>query len=189
MDINIYGIDRNGVSDHYICCIPDFDGPGSHRLCRYRQKTTFICELNYKNIGNGPAENIVFETSRPLPSKAFGIEEPKDMPSLMKSGPIVDGIPYMTPNQSMVITWGQYGGLKKYIGNKSIVIIAKYNRANSKLSFSKNSSSSQLFIEAFGETDISDFNWDKQLVEELKNTNKQLHKIEGKLSVTSVPES
>ncbi|MBE5160330.1 hypothetical protein [Vibrio parahaemolyticus] len=153
-----------------------------------KKRPSFV-NLIIKNIGNGSAENIVFETSRPLPSKAFGIEEPKNMPSLMKSGPIVDGIPYMAPNQSMVITWGQYGGLKKYIGKKSIVVTAKYKRANSKLSFSKNTSSSQLFIEAFGETDISDFNWDKQLVEELKNTNKQLHKIEGKLSVTSTSES
>lgn len=153
-----------------------------------KKRPSFV-NLIIKNIGNGPAENIVFETSRVLPSQAFGIEEPKDMPNLMKSGPIVDGIPYMAPNQSMVITWGQYGGLKKYIGKKNIVVTAKYKRANSKLSFFKNTSSSQLFIEAFGETDTSDFNWDKQLVEELKNTNKHLHKIEGKLSVTSESES
>lgn len=153
-----------------------------------KKRPSFV-NLIIKNIGNGPAENIMFETSRALPDQAFGIEEPQDMPSLMTSGPIVDGIPYMAPNQSMVITWGQYGGLKKYIGTKPIVVTAKYNRANSKLSLSNNSSSSQLFIEAFGGTDISDLNWDKQLVAELKNTNKQLNKIEQNLRVTSVPKS
>ncbi|MGY3910004.1 hypothetical protein ACW5XW_01170 [Aeromonas piscicola] len=134
--------------------------------------------LIIENIGKGPAENITFDTSRPLPKQAFGIEEPKNMPETMESGPIVNGVPFLAPSQKMIITWGQYGGLKKYIGGDSIFVKAKYKRANSKLPFNKSTSSSQLFIEAFATTDISDSNWDKKISEELVKTNKQLQNIE-----------
>lgn len=58
-----------------------------------KKRPSFII-LIIENIGKGPAENITFETSRPLPEKAFSIEEPSNMPETMKSGPIVEGVPF-----------------------------------------------------------------------------------------------
>lgn len=142
------------------------------------KKRPSLIILIIENIGKGPAENISFETSRDLPEKAFTIEEPQSMPKTMMSGPIVDGIPFLAPSQKIIISWGQYGGLKKYIGGKNIIVKAKYRRANSMTWFNRSSSSSQLFVEAFHGTDISDSNWDKKISETLIKTNEQLQNID-----------
>lgn len=55
---------------------------------------------------------------------------------------------------------------------------ARYKRANSKFLFNKSASSSQLFVEAFAITDISDSNWGKKISETLIKTNKQLQNID-----------
>ena len=142
------------------------------------KKRPSIIILIIENIGKGPAENIGFKTSRILPEKAFSIEEPQNMPNTMLSGPIVNGIPFLAPSQKIVLTWGQYGGLKKYIGGESIVITAQYERANAKFWFNQLSSSSKLSVEAFYQTDISDSNWDKKISEALVKTNDQLRNID-----------
>ena len=142
------------------------------------KKRPSLIILIIENIGKGAAENISFETSRDLPEKAFTIEEPQSMPKTMISGPIVDGIPFLAPNQKIIISWGQYGGLKKYIGGNNIIVKAKYRRANSMTWFNRSSSSSQLFVEAFHGTDISDSNLDKKISETLIKTNEQLQNID-----------
>lgn len=142
------------------------------------KKRPSVVILIIENIGKGPAENISFKTSRSLPEKAFSIEEPRNMPKTMSSGPIVSGIPFLAPNQKIVLTWGQYGGLKKYIGGESIVVTAYYGRANAKFWLNKLSSSSKLSVEAFYQSDISDSNWDKKISETLIKTNEQLKSID-----------
>lgn len=142
------------------------------------KKRPTIIILIIENIGKGPAENISFKTSRDLPEKAFSIEEPQIMPKTMMSGPIVNGVPFLAPSQKIVVTWGQYGGLKKYIGGNNIVVTAQYKRANSKFWSNKMYSSSQLFVEAFYGTDISDSSWDKKISETLIKTNEQLQNID-----------
>lgn len=142
------------------------------------KKRPSIIILIIENIGKGPAKNVSFKTSRSLPEKAFSIKEPQNMPSTMSSGPIVNGIPFLAPHQKIILTWGQYGGLKKYIGGDSIVVTAQYGRANAKFSLNKLSSSSKLSVEAFHQTDISDSNWDKKISETLIKTNEQLKNID-----------
>lgn len=58
------------------------------------------------------------------------------------------------------------------------IVKAKYRRANSMTWFNRSSSSSQLFVEAFHGTDISDSNWDKKISESLIKTNEQLQNID-----------
>ncbi|MBF2719065.1 hypothetical protein IP510_04100 [Psychrobacter sp. NG254] len=142
------------------------------------KKRPSIIILIIENIGKGPAENISFKTSRSLPEKAFSIEEPRNMPNTMSTGPIINGIPFLAPNQKIILTWGQYGGLKKYIGGNSIVVTAQYGRANAKFWFNQLSSSSKLSVEAFYQTDISDLNWDRKISETLIKTNEQLQNID-----------
>lgn len=68
--------------------------------------------------------------------------------------------------------------IKKYIGRDNIVVKAQYKRANSKFRFKELDSSSQIFVEAFYQTDISDLNWDRKISETLIKTNEQLQNID-----------
>lgn len=138
-----------------------------------------IINLIIKNIGKGPAININFRTNRPLPSKAFGIEAPKEMPAQMIDGPIVAGVPYLAPGQELIITWGQYGGLKKYLGNASIEVISSYNRSKRlRPASAPMSSLSKVDVTQFEGTDASDHNWGPKLVKVIEATNKELMRIE-----------
>ncbi|EKT4488625.1 MULTISPECIES: hypothetical protein [Shewanella] len=148
-----------------------------------RKRPSFII-LNIENIGKGPAKDIKFTASRELPSEAFGIEEPKEAAAPMRRGPIAQGVPYLAPGQRLVITWGQFGGLKKSIGISPISVSASYRRANDKVPFRKLKSTSVLYIEELATVDISDNNWDKKLYETLIKTNKQLDKISNAIQLS-----
>ena len=95
-----------------------------------------IINLKIKNIGNASALNIEFSSDRPLPKNAMSISIPKEQPAKMDDGPIMVGVPYLAPSQELIITWGQYGGLKKFIGNKPIFSNVKIFK-NSKIVLSK----------------------------------------------------
>ena len=141
-------------------------------------KRPSIVNLIIKNIGKGPASNITFTSDRPLPTRAFGIEIPKEMPEVMRDGPIILGIPYLAPDQSLILTWGQYGGLSKFLGKTPITVKSKYKRSRSIRPYSQYlESESQLDIQCFAATDISDHNWGPKIVKTLENTNKELSKI------------
>ena len=137
-----------------------------------------IMNLVVKNIGNGPASDITFKTSRPLPNRAFSIAIPEQMPDTMSNGPIVSGVPYLAPRQELVITFGQIGGLKKYFGDSSITITSKcYRQKKLRPCRASITSQSKINITQFEQCDISDQNWDKRIAEALKTTNKELKEI------------
>ncbi|MCK4842206.1 MAG: hypothetical protein KAT04_10040 [Methylococcales bacterium] len=154
------------------------------------KKRPSVVNLIIKNIGKGPASDITFSSDRPLPTRAYGIDIPKDMPEAMKDGPIIIGIPYMAPEQSLVLTWGQYGGLVKFIGEIPITIKTKYKRKNSIRPSSKCLVSvSKLDIQCFKLTDSSDHNWGPKIVKELDKTNKELAKIRREISSVNKSET
>ena len=154
------------------------------------RKRPSIVNLIIKNIGKGPASDITFSSDRPLPVRAYGIEIPSEMPKEMTDGPIIIGIPYMAPDQSLVLTWGQYGGLIKFIGDRPISIKAKYKRNRSIRPFSKNlESDCQLDIQCFEKTDSSDHNWGPKVVKELDKANKELAKINKSINRVSESET
>ncbi len=143
------------------------------------RKRPSILNLIIKNIGKGPALDITFHPSRDLPSNAFGIQLSKGMPDKMSDGPIIVGLPYLAPNQEIVITWGQYGGLKKYLGSSYIEIKSKYSRSKSVRPFTRSIESiSKLDISQFKATDASDHNWGSKLVKAVEASTKELQKIE-----------
>jgi hypothetical protein len=45
-------------------------------------------------------------------------EEAAQPPKELKTGPLVTGIPALAPGGRRILTWGQYGGLKKVIGGR-----------------------------------------------------------------------
>ena len=69
-------------------------------------------------------------------------------------------------------------GLKKYLGDSSIIVKARYKRTRSIRPLSTFlESESKLDVQSFEGTDASDHNWGPMIVEALEKTNKELAKI------------
>lgn len=144
------------------------------------RKRPSVVNLIIKNIGKGPALDISFHPNRALPADAFSIDIPKEMPAQMVAGPIVTGVPYLAPGQELTLTWGQFGGLKKYMGDASIIVTSKYRRPKTLRPRPRSAfitSQSKLDISQFERNDASDHNWGKKLVNTLEATNKELGAI------------
>ncbi len=140
-------------------------------------KRPSIINLIIHNIGKSPALNVTFSPEKALPSKAFGFDDAQ-MPEKIVDGPLINGIPYIAPNQQFVITWGQYGGLNKYFGSSHIDVDISFERPNSLLRLNKfKKATSRLGIRAWELTDSSDRNWDKKTAEELKKINTNISKL------------
>ncbi|WP_226506469.1 hypothetical protein [Pseudomonas sp. MWU16-30317] len=141
-----------------------------------------IVNLFIENTGRGAAHSITFRTSRPLPEQAFGIEPPGQMPGVMKSGVVVNGVPFLAPGQRISLTWGQYGGLSKYIGQEPITVETFCYRGRRKGLFAKKlQASSTLDVAMFGASESSEHGFGPNLVKELKALNKTLSSIERAL--------
>ncbi len=137
-------------------------------------RPSLVC-LTIKNIGNGAAYDISFQTSRPLPSEAFSIPIPEDMPDEMTKGPIINGIPFLAPNQQISFAWGQYGGLYKFIGDTAIIVNCKFYRVGSPHVLTKKLKSlSKLDIKSFERSESSEYGFGPNIVKELKQLNKTL---------------
>ncbi|MBB3063717.1 hypothetical protein [Microbulbifer rhizosphaerae] len=153
-----------------------------------RKRPSFI-NLIIKNIGKGSAVDVIFRSSRPLPSQAFSIGIPKEMPAEMIDGPIIVGIPYLAPGQQLIVTWGQYGGLKKFLGSSSIEVTAIYCRSKSLRPFSRRVESvSKLDVTQFEGTDISDLNWGPKLVKAVEASTKELAKFHKTMAAAAESE-
>lgn len=110
-----------------------------------------ILVLVVKNIGHDMARNISFLSDRPLPKRAFGIAPEDAGPSeLMTDGPFVKGIPELGPGEQRDVTWGQYGGLKRAIGDVPIHLTFAYEHGAQQLR-----GTADLEIDSFLETDAS----------------------------------
>ncbi|VVO43243.1 hypothetical protein [Pseudomonas fluorescens] len=141
-----------------------------------------IINIIIENIGRGAAHEISFKPTRPLPQRAFSIPIPEEMPDLMLSGPIADGIPFLAPGQRLLISWGQYGGLYKYLGDNPIRIDISCYRTRYKGLFSKKlHSSSVLDIRMFQTSESAEHGYGPNLVKEFKSLNTLLKSIDKKL--------
>lgn len=146
-----------------------------------------IINLFIENIGRGAAHAITFRTSRPLPHQAFGIQQPVEMPEAMTSGAIVDGVPFLAPGQRISITWGQYGGLTKYIGDEAILVDVLYYRGRRKGLFAKKlQAASNLDVRIFGGSESAEHGFGPDLVKQLKTLNSTMTSIERRLRQGSV---
>ena len=101
------------IPDVVVYAVPDLQRPA-------------VINLVLKNRGSGIARNVSFESDKKIPARAFGFEDaPK--PGYMADGPLIDGIASFKPGEKRVITWGQYGGLKKGLGDDYLEITATYS--------------------------------------------------------------
>ena len=106
--------------------------------------------LVVENIGRDIARSITFKCSRPIPAEAFGIAGPNREAKTMTKGPFVVGIPSLSPGDSRVITWGQYGGLAAAIGPTPIELEYTYKHGRRTLA-----GSATLEVTSFANTDAS----------------------------------
>jgi len=131
-------------------------------------KRPSVINLIIENTGRSAAWDVTFQSTKPVPQEAFGIEKaPK--PAQMNRGPIVNGIPCFGPGSKRVITWGQFDGIRLGIDGDYLDITATY-RSQPSLAFWKRTHQtvSRVDIQSFENFDVSDRNWDKQIAEHLK---------------------
>ena len=141
-----------------------------------------IINLIIENIGKGIARDVSFASDRPMPWEAFGFEGAK-MPKQMERGPLIYGVPFLSPGERRVMTWGQYHGLSKGLDGKPIKVTAKYfSNPSLRLVRQKHAAVSIIDIKSFEGTDVSDDNWDKKAAE-------QLEKIASALKAVTDPQT
>jgi hypothetical protein len=81
-----------------------------------------------ENIGRDIAYDVKFKSSKPIPYHAYGMSIDSAKPAnIMKEGPLIEGIPALGPGDSREITWGQFGGLSKAIGDVPIILDYTYH--------------------------------------------------------------
>jgi hypothetical protein len=86
-----------------------------------------ILVLVVENIGREIAEAVTFTSSRPIPAKAFGLSiNDAAAAGAMTDGPLIDGIPALGPGATRAITWGQFGGLRKALGDEPLRLSLTY---------------------------------------------------------------
>jgi hypothetical protein len=140
-------------------------------------KRPSIINLVLENTGNGVAHGVKFEANRSIPARAFGFED-APQPKPMDNGPLIKGVPSLGRGEKRIITWGQYGGLKKGLGDDVLDITATYfSNPLFQIKRQKHKTTSRIDIKSFEGTDASDQNWDKKAAEELAKIASALTKI------------
>lgn len=136
-----------------------------------------IVNLIIENIGKSHARDVQFESSRWIPQRAFGFDNAPE-PTAMDNGPLIHGIPALASGEKRIITWGQYGGLYKGLGDDVLDITATY-KSYPALRFTpkKHKTTSSIDLKSFEGTDASDHNWDRKAAEQLEQIAKTLAKL------------
>lgn len=139
-----------------------------------------LINLVIKNIGKGVAHDVTFSSSEPIPERAFGFEN-AEVPSPMKSGPVVTGIPMLHPDETRVLTWGQYGGLKAAgLSERDLFVTANYkSKPRLRITDGRHKSVSVISVKSFESTDASDHNYDKKVAQELEELVKIASRLVG----------
>jgi hypothetical protein len=157
------------------------------------QRSTII-NLILENTGKGVAHNVRFECNRKIPARAFGFENAPE-PASMTDGPLVNGIPSFGPGEKRIITWGQYGGLKKGLGDEVLDVTAIYfSKPPLRIGRQGHKTTSRIDLRSFEGTDASDRNWEKKTADQLEKIAKALSQLTDveqrslKILITSTPE-
>ncbi len=144
-----------------------------------------IVNLIIENTGKGTAHDLNFTFDRNMPERAFGIEEAAQ-PPIMNSGPLINGIPSFSPGEKRIITWGQYAGLKKGLGDEAINITSTYySRPPLRFFRQKHKATSGIDIRSFEGTDASDTNWSKKSADQLETIAQKLGEISKAITASN----
>lgn len=142
-----------------------------------------IINLVIKNIGRAPAYDVRFTSSTQLPAEAFGLN-PGECPDckIMTDGPLVTGIPFLPPDSKRVITWGQFGGLYRALGDDVVSVCAIYKSRHFGIPRKiRIEQTSAVEIRSFKGTDGSNKNYEKQIADNIKELSKGVGQIAKKI--------
>jgi hypothetical protein len=150
---------------------------------KHDESRTTILQIIIENIGRGIATDVTFKSSRPIPAHAWGISIDQAKPAeTMIDGPLIKGIPALGPGDSRKISWGQYGGLMKALGNESLLLTFQYKDGSRQMP----SRSVELECASFAHTDAVDsetVRMIKELPTRWKETNQILSGLPINVSV------
>lgn len=133
--------------------------------------------LIVENIGHGLAKDISFSISNPIPQKAFGFSD-APVPKQMDFGPLINGIPALGPGSKRIITWGQFGGLTKGIGDEIIYVTITFKSDHIfGLGNRLHKTVCPIDVKSFEGTDASDINWEKKTAQNLEKISKSLNQF------------
>jgi hypothetical protein len=129
-----------------------------------------LINLIILNAGKAAAYNVKFSSDLKIPSEAYGLDATSVCEhKQMTSGPLIDGIPFLPPNGKRTITWGQYGGLYAAMGERYLLVTARYKSKHFGIPWKiMHHQASILEIKSFKGTDASRRYYDKDIVEQLK---------------------
>lgn len=146
-------------------------------------RRTILC-IRVENIGRDIARDVQFRPSRPIPSRAFGMDaDTAEDAKPMVEGPLVEGIPALGPGDIREISWGQFGGLTKALGREPIVLDYSYRSGKRRLK-----GTTTLEVRSYWDTDASEkpaataANALKQIAKSMESTDKAVVQIARKLN-------
>jgi hypothetical protein len=140
---------------------------------RHDESRATIIQIVIENIGRGLASDVTFTTSRPLPFHAFGLDEKTaEEAKSMTEGPFVDGIPTLGPGDSRKITWGQYGGLKRALGDQLVIVTCRFRHGRRRMK----PTISKLEVRSFAITDATSSEG-ARVIRALESIDKQVEKV------------
>ena len=116
-----------------------------------------MINLVIHNIGKGIARDVQFINPTGIPRQAYGIPKLSNPLKLYDSGAFITGLPILFPDEKLVYSWGQYGGLKDALNGKPLEItITFYSRTSLQICKRKIKNKVLIDIAVFEGVDISE---------------------------------
>lgn len=146
------------------------------------KKRPTVINLVVHNIGKGIARDIRFICPVGIPKQAYGITGLEQPSKVYNSGAFINGFPILFPDEKLVYSWGQLGGLREALNGRPLELEVIFSSRNS-LQLRKEKIKSKFVIDvtAFEGVDISESLFEKDVRESLKSMAKSLAQINNKV--------
>jgi hypothetical protein len=142
------------------------------------RKRSTIINLVIHNIGKGIARDIKFICPDGIPKAAYGISGLNEPLKIYESGALSKGLPILFPDEKLVYSWGQFGGLKEALDGKPLEIeVIFFSRNSLQLRRRKTRNKLVIDIAAFEGVDISTTIFEQEVKKSLQAIAKSLEKM------------
>lgn len=142
------------------------------------RKRSTIINLVIHNIGKGIARDIKFICPDGIPKAAYGISGLNEPLKIYESGALSKGLPILFPDEKLVYSWGQFGGLKEALDGKPLEIeVIFFSRNRLQLMRRKTRNKLVIDIAAFEGVDISTTIFEQEVKKSLQAIAKSLEKM------------
>lgn len=137
-----------------------------------------IINIVIHNIGKGVARDIKFISPQGIPKAAFGITGLKDPITYYESGAFANGIPILFPDEKLIYTWGQYGGIKEALkGHPLQLEITFYSPTWLQIKSRKIKNKITVDPSIFEGVDISESSFEREVKAALKDIAKAIKEL------------